>query len=153
LELLDLPTELGEYGFATRADGYISRITWVTNSLVESLQKDSEALGIARSDWLRAARGVLIVEGLNDEQVLRHYFTSDLSRQRIVLLKLYGVNEALALVELDYLSKLGLPLVMLWDSGDKEDKIKQQLHALGSRVRQVTHGRPDIVCLIPRRAA
>jgi hypothetical protein len=96
---------------------------------------------------------VLIVEGSHDEDVIRHYFKSDLSRARIVLLKLYGINEALALVELDYLSKLGLPLVTLWDSGDKEEKIKQQLETLGSKVQHVTHGRPDIVCLLPRGAA
>jgi energy-coupling factor transporter ATP-binding protein EcfA2 len=152
LELLDLPTSLAEYGLVTRVDGYVSKVTWITETLIESLRQEAQNLGIGRSDWLRVARGVLIVEGAQDEQVIRHYFKDELSRQRIIVLKLYGVDEALALVELEYLSMLGVPLVMLWDSGEKEDKIKQQLRTLGSRVQHVTHGRPDIVCLLPRDA-
>lgn len=149
LELFNLPTNVGAFGIVTREEDRPSQLNWVTHSLVESLRSHAAELGISPADALRTARGVLILEGRHDEQVIRHYFGRELAAQRTIILRLYGINEALALVELDYLSMLDIPMVMLWDAGPKEDKILATLQRHGSAIRQVTHGAVDIACMLP----
>ena len=158
LELLDLPTELAEFLLVTR-QGEESRFTSVTGSLIPALEEQSAAAGIGRGDALRLARGVLIVEGIHDDLVIRHFYGAELDRARVLMLPLEGVNEAKALLELRYLAMLDRPLVALFDSiranfreKPREEWAKEETVASELGIPVCSHGLPDIICALPEDA-
>jgi energy-coupling factor transporter ATP-binding protein EcfA2 len=116
LELLDLPpTTNAHYLLLTRRDGELSQAI-PAEHLLASLEAWPRELGIGRADALRLARGVLVVEGPQDAQILHRFYENELSHEHVLILPLHGMYEALALVELEYLSRLELPIVFLCDN-------------------------------------
>jgi hypothetical protein len=88
--------------------------------LLGTIQTLATDLGVRNSDYLRLAKAVVVVEGEHDREVIRKFYAGDLAKHRILLLSLRGVSEALALVELEYLSMLGLPITWLTDNARAE---------------------------------
>ena len=115
LELLDVQAERADILLLNRNERGASRTVRATN-LLDSLEAYAGDLGISGGDALRLARAVLIVEGKHDQQVIRYFYGEELANHRIIVLRLHGVKETLALVELEYLAKLGLPLTYLCDN-------------------------------------
>ena len=164
LELLDLPTELAEFVVVTRREG-VTWFTSITESVVQQLSEDAVELGIERGDAFRTLRGFLFVEGLHDVLVINHFFRRDLQRSRILMLPIYGTSNARALGEMEYLSRLNLPIAFLLDNvranfakrprrewTSEEQKIAALRSELGDRIRIVSHGLPDIIFALPEDA-
>jgi ABC-type Na+ transport system ATPase subunit NatA len=170
LELLDLPTARAEFLLLTRdPDGESHAV--LAENLIDSLEAYASDVGIKPGDALRMARGVLVVEGEHDRQIIHHFYGKELARNRLLVLRLHGVNESLALVELEYLSKLDLPIVYVFDNvpaeflkrprpdprlSHEQRKIFEVLVALGRdpavELHIRSHSLPDVIFALPEDA-
>lgn len=170
LELLDLPASHAEFLLLARdEDG--GSVAVGASGLIESLEAYASDLGINPSDAIRLARAFLIVEGKHDEQIIRRFYGDRLAQHRMPLLSLHGVHETLALVELEYLCRLGVPLVYLCDNLSDEFLKRPRLEAGASSEEQKlfmffaakrrdpsveihvrSHGLPDIIFALPEDA-
>ncbi|HWG55948.1 MAG TPA: AAA family ATPase [Gaiellaceae bacterium] len=170
LELLNLPRESTDIFFVERQPGETSQARRVSDTLLRELQERGDALGVLPSDYLRVARGVLVVEGEHDAVVLNHFFGAELTAARALILRLRGAYEALALAELEYLARLQLPIVLLLDNIRKEQverprlpadataeekqwfKLRAFLHDPNVTVDLASHGLQDIIAALPAQA-
>jgi energy-coupling factor transporter ATP-binding protein EcfA2 len=170
LELLDLPPEHADVRLLTRREREYSVAAETTN-LLASLESYASELGIGRGDALRIAAAVLVVDGAHDRMIIERLYADELTRRRVIILSLRGIHEALALVELEYLIRLGIPLVFLCDNVSRaflerpnlsreatpeEQKIftffrwAKQDPDVSVEIR--SHGLPDILFALPDKA-
>jgi hypothetical protein len=133
------------------------------------LTSSARQLGIPPSAAAMACRGVLVVEGKNDEFAIRQYSGVDLDRHFVTISQLDGHHGAASLAELEFLASLRVPIFVLLDhvrrtllqrqlDGEAlrpsgEEATLQQLHALlttrGHAAWSLPFGRVDIVCAVP----
>jgi hypothetical protein len=82
---------------------------------LQDLAKHAEALGITPSSIAVACRGVLIVEGPHDREIIQRYGGVDLDKQRILVIPLHGVDYAKGIAELEFLHSFRIPLHIMFD--------------------------------------
>jgi hypothetical protein len=169
VEFLDLPAESAQLIYVSRGPGEYTRAEAVGGDLLGALEAHAGDVGLSRGQILLRCKGVLIVEGVQDAAVLRRYYDRPLRERRMLLLPLHGLREALSLVELEFLARLDVPLVLLCDNAREEllrkgrlpgtptaeeQKVFLLLLSLrgASRLHVVSHGLPDIVCALPEPA-
>jgi AAA domain, putative AbiEii toxin, Type IV TA system len=169
VELLDLPTESTQFVYVSRAPGEYTRAEAVGADVLGALEAHAADVGLSRGQILLRTKGVLIVEGAHDVAVVRHYYDRQLRARRMLVLPLHGLHEALSLVELEFLARLDVPMVLLCDNTRQEllrkgrrpdaptaeeQKIFHLLASLqaSSRLRVVSHGLADIVAAMPDAA-
>jgi len=116
--------------------------------LLASLRTHANELGLSESQVLRLARGVVVVEGKQDEDVLRHFFGARLAGDRLFMLSLYGTGNVPTLVEVDFLKLLGVPVGVLLDGQLRLAEAMGKQHG----VHFVQLGLPDILCCLPDQA-
>jgi len=165
---LDLPYEGTEYYCVARAGGGTTRVTGMSEDLLGVIAASAPEMGLSPAHAVQLTRAWLVVEGEHDAQVLRHFYGRDLNRGRVALLRLRGVNNALALLQLGHLSTLGKPLYVIfdnvrteWVTGEarptglpsREEKIIDQLRRLWNDpnvdLRVEPFSSPDIICALP----
>lgn len=78
-----------------------------------------EQLGFTSSDELLTRKGFAIVEGKHDYLMIDALFGDKLTDSRIDLLALQGISKAVTLLEAPLLLKLGKPLMVITDGGDR----------------------------------
>jgi AAA domain, putative AbiEii toxin, Type IV TA system len=136
------------------------------------------ALGLDRVMALQVMRGVLVVEGLHDELIIKKFWAADLAHARIRLLALRGTRNASRLIESDLLGSLGVPLCVMFDDvrddvlesllggteadvetlNPEEAKVRSLLQALrhqqeaGHDVSFVPFPLPDVIAALPMAA-
>ncbi len=169
VEFLDLPAESAQLVYVSRAPGEYTRAETVGGDLLGALESHAGDLGLSRGQILLRSKGVLVVEGLQDVAVLRRYYDQRLRERRMLLLPLHGLHEALSLLELEFLARLDVPLVLLCDNAREELLRKGRLPDIptieeqkvfllllslrgASRLHVVSHGLADIVCALPEAA-
>lgn len=113
LPFLALPTEQVAYHRVRRDVEGMTRAIEITENVLPYL---TEEVGISPAQRVQLIRGVMIVEGRDDECVLSNFFGSQLARDRIHILPLRGFHNALATAEAELLKLLRVPLVFLFDN-------------------------------------
>jgi energy-coupling factor transporter ATP-binding protein EcfA2 len=169
VEFLDLPAESAQVIYVSRAPGGYTRAESVGADLLGALESHAGDVGLSRGQILLRSKGVLVVEGLHDVAVVRRYYERRLRERRMLLLPLHGLHEALSLLELEFLARLDVPLVLLCDNAREELLRKGRLPDIptaeeqkvfllllslrgASRLHVVSHGLADIVCALPEAA-
>ena len=169
VEFLDLPADSAQLIYVSRAPGEYTRAEAVGGDLLGALESHAGDLGLSRGQILLRSKGVLVVEGAHDVAVLRRYYDRRLRERRMLLLPLHGLHEALSLLELEFLARLDVPLVLLCDNAREELLRKGRLPDIptaeeqkvfllllslrgAARLHVVSHGLPDIVCALPEAA-
>src|SRR5579884_1658434 len=112
VEFLDLPADSAQLVYVSRAPGEYTRAETVGGDLLGALETHAGDIGLSRGQILLRSKGVLIVEGRHDVDVLRRYYDRRLREGRMLLLPLHGLHEALSLVEVEFLARLDVPLVL-----------------------------------------
>ncbi len=116
LPFVDLPFERSAYVLVTRHEDGITRGLDISNDVFRNLDKLSREAGLSgRAEALQTLRAVCLVEGRHDECVLRHFFGKELARHRILVVPTRGARNVNALVDTPWLSRVHLPIVILFD--------------------------------------
>jgi len=169
VEFLDLPADSAQLVYVSRKPGQYSRADAVGADLLGALEAHADDVGLSRGQILLRSKAVLVVEGTQDVAVLRRYYDRRLREGRVLVLPLHGLNEALSLLELEFLARLDVPLVLLCDNAREEllrrgrlpgtptaeeHKVFLLLLSLrgAARLHVVSHGLPDIVAALPEAA-
>jgi hypothetical protein len=76
---------------------------------------------------------ILVVEGLHDQLVIDHYFHTELRRGRVLIVPARGAKNVNALVDAPWLSRLGIPMVILFDDV-RADRIAKKARPPGREV-------------------
>lgn len=97
----------------SRVDGRLT--TRALEHTLSSVGDLAELAGFRQRDLLHLWRGVLLVEGLHDQQVLRYFFKRQLDSARLVTQPLRGSDNVSRVFEVELLEQLGLPIVVLLD--------------------------------------
>lgn len=132
LAFLDVPpgattvyTLVGDYGHVSVSHG----------ASLSSIISRAGQLGIPASAMAQLYRGVLLVEGINDVEVLRRYGDVDLDEARVLVLPLQGHSGAVNLADAEFLHTLRIPTFLLLDHVRRSVLIaalngtgRQQLH-------------------------
>lgn len=133
------------------------------------LRTHAQTIGLKETDFLLLTKGFLIVEGPDDERVLKHFFDKQLARGRIMVLPIHGTGETRSLVTSELLLRLGKRMVLLFDSiltervnraraGEQVSLSKEEEAVVEKVLRQVhdplefhlvDNPYPDIVCALP----
>ena len=82
---------------------------------LRDLAAHARSLGITPSSLALACRGVLIVEGPQDREVIQRYGGVDLDQERILVIALHGVDYAKGIAELEFLHSFRIPLHVMFD--------------------------------------
>jgi hypothetical protein len=101
------------------ADG-ATQVRLANDVLTSELDAQAGQLGITRIQALQLTRRVLVVEGLHDELVIRHLYGPELNKHRVLLIPLFGANQAAAIADLELLQRLDRPLFILFDNTRRE---------------------------------
>jgi hypothetical protein len=115
--------------------------------------------------------GFIVVEGLHDSKVLRHFFSNQLAAARVELLHLHGTHQGEeALINTEFFAGLGKPVGILLDNirhnrdqilrpdgrlTSEEKALKRMRMALehqGVKVAEGGHEYPDVMCALPEDA-
>lgn len=166
--LMQIPSDRAGFFWLRRDDDGLSRPVQITGDVPGAIIENSEAMGFSSTaEAVVLTRAWLVVEGEHDKRVIEHFFGLELRRSRVGILALRGVNQALALVELSFLSQLGKPLFVLFDSvreawvhaaeypaekGSREEKDVEQIRRLKQEhvdLRFLSFPWPDIICALP----
>jgi hypothetical protein len=94
------------------APGKIRASSWAG---LRDLAQHATTLGITPSALALACRGVLVVEGPHDKEIIQRYGGVDLDKERIVIVPLMGADNAAGIAELEFLHALGIPLHLILD--------------------------------------
>jgi hypothetical protein len=168
LPFLRLPSSTVEYTLVTRAADGTTQSESITKDTWGVLDRRAKEAGLgSRAELLQLASAFLIVEGLHDEMVLRHFYGDELGRDRIVLLPIRGAKKVAGLIDAALLARVDLPLIILFDdirsralvSKDEPSKRDVALHQLWHLLRSwpperrqphvVPFALPDIYCALP----
>lgn len=101
-----------------------SALVPLNRDLLEILRTHAESIGLREADLMLMSKGILIVEGTDDVKVIRHFFGKELDQGRVTLLPLHGTLQAMALVETEFLIKVGKRMMILFDNVTTE-KLKR----------------------------
>jgi hypothetical protein len=131
-----------------------TRVEVLDADLLGALDALGPEVGLGRAAMLQLARGVLAVEGEHDKLVIEHFFRRALREQRILVVPLRGAQNALSIAEGEILPRLGLPISVILDQGEREKRLIALLDSktAGAEVRSVQYDEPDIICALPESA-
>ena len=116
LPFLSLPTDDVEYSLVSRSSDRVTRCESITADVWGALDERTSEAGLgSRAQLLQIARAFLIVEGAHDEAVVRHFYSHELDRHRIVLLPARGAQKVRSLIEAELLALLDVPMIILFD--------------------------------------
>jgi predicted ATPase len=112
-----------------------------------------DALGMGRDALYAALGGVILVEGLDDQRVLEHFYGGELRRRRLLVLPIDGHKNASNAATAELIARLGVPLHLLLDkldggSSDEQrtaDRFVARLRSLGRPATTIDFGGPDIL--------
>jgi hypothetical protein len=143
-------------------------------NLQETLKELGPKLGLTFTDAISLYKGFVIVEGPHDEEIINHFYKTELNKHRIGLLRAFGTNNidnknkgdrSFALYEQDLLTYIGLPVAILVDRatlGPGEKKAvnafvrsckKRGLKSWPKEENQTGgHPYPDIIAALPDEA-
>ncbi len=126
LQFLDARSALAKVLTLDASNGKVQPSSWTG---LADLAQHAEALGIPPSALALACRGVLIVEGPHDKEVINRYGGIDLDKERIVIVPLQGIEGAAGIAELEFLHSLRIPIHVLPD------------HVKADAIRDITAGK------------
>lgn len=89
-------------------------------------------VGLGRAGILQVLRGVVAVEGKHDELVIKHFFRADLAEQRLLVIPIHGAPKALSVAEGELFTRLGAPIRVILDQGDRERKLARGRPAINA---------------------
>ncbi len=113
--LLDLPSEHAASILVQRADGHTKLVD--IGDDIELLQQAVEVgLGIPNSELLLMTKLFLFVEGPHDVAVLESWFGNELRASGVKVIPLHGTHNAMALVDSEIISALGIRMATLTDN-------------------------------------
>jgi hypothetical protein len=112
LHFLDTRSALAKVVTLDASHGKVQPSSWTG---LTDLTEHAEALGISPSALAMACRGVLVVEGPHDKEVIRRYGDIDLDKERILIVPLQGIEGAAGIAELEFLHSLRIPIHVLPD--------------------------------------
>jgi hypothetical protein len=116
LPFLDMPNEQTSYVLVTRDARGVTGGIDISDDMFDALEQVSVQAGLSgRAEALQTIRAVCLVEGLHDEMVLRHFYREDFARHRILVLPTRGARNVNAIIDAPWLSRMGLPLIILFD--------------------------------------
>jgi hypothetical protein len=164
--LLRLDRHLASYSLVGR-DGK-GRIT-IDNvdQLLDTIGSRAEEAGFSPRDVFHAVRGLVLVEGRHDTQVLEHFFRSELQRHGLLTVPLAGSKQLKSFADVEILARSGIPLFVLFDyvrldrieaSDVTEDMTQEErelraylhrLRGLGIEAQGVPYTDPDVLCALP----
>jgi len=146
----------------------------ITPDVLLALDELSTDLGLSSSSWLYAVRGVLLVEGQHDLEVIRQFFGRELAERQVLTLALRGSDNAVTVVESNLFVSLGVPVRILLDNvtdevvkdlrgGRKpgivldtsEKKLAEHIFrrmSAGGDFDVIPLDEPDVVCCLPEAA-
>jgi hypothetical protein len=160
IPFLNLPSESTTFIRLDRV-GRNTRLNPMNPDLVGSLKELAEEVGTTPGELLQLYDAVLIVEGIHDERVISHLFGRELAENRIFILRLSGVLEALALVEAELLHILQKQFLVLFDNTSdladpkslEEKRLRKVLDFLkGKPWAPLMFPWPDILCALPEES-
>ena len=143
----------------------------MSTGLLEWCQEYGELVGLTHADTIMLCAGFIVVEGLHDSKVLRHFFSNQLAAARVELLHLHGTHQGEeALINTEFFAGLGKPVGILLDNirhnrdqilrpdgrlTSEEKALKRMRMALehqGVKVAAGGHEYPDVMCALPEDA-
>ena len=143
----------------------------MSTGLLEWCQEYGELVGLTHADTIMLCAGFIVVEGLHDSKVLRHFFSNQLAAARVELLHLHGTHQGEeALINTEFFAGLGKPVGILLDNirhnrdqilrpdgrlTSEEKALKRMWMALehqGVKVAAGGHEYPDVMCALPEDA-
>lgn len=157
LAFLDLPLEQAEYLLVFEdADGN-SATESISGDPTGALKRRADRAGVSPAQLIQLTRGILLVEGKHDEQVIEHFYGEDLRRARIEILPIRGTSKTKLLAEAELLRRFRVPLYILFDktlsTGSDENRAIQTLldhwPAAEPPPIRVRFGPPDIFFALP----
>jgi hypothetical protein len=168
LEFLNIPSETASYVKVVReSDGARrARLQPMTDDVLGALRRAADEIGVGPAQFIHLVRGVLVVEGRHDRQVIGHFFGEELRRQRIHMVALHGARKLPALVEAEHLLSLDIPVFVLLDNvrGEAlrsrarlqkravEDALLEVVRLgrhLNADVRPIPFDPPDVIYALP----
>lgn len=134
LPFLDMPSPNAAYALVTRnADG-VTRAMDISDDTFGLLELMSEEAGLAgRVEALQTIRAICLVEGAHDEAVLHHFYGHELARRRVLVVAVRGAKNVNAIIDAPWLSRMGAPLVILFD-GVRASQVTKRRRPPGSNV-------------------
>jgi hypothetical protein len=97
--------------------GGSTQAVYMPGSLIEDLERSAHELGITKAEVLLHARGILLVEGADDEAVLTKLYGRELDRCAILLHAIGGssARSVIDLLESTLFRLLGTPVWVMFD--------------------------------------
>jgi ABC-type cobalamin/Fe3+-siderophores transport system ATPase subunit len=92
----------------------------IEGPVIESLDELASSLGLGRDRLLQLTRGLVLVEGPVDAEVLRALCGDVVDRQRLAIVPLHGHSNASAVVDGELAAAIGLPLAVMFDDTTSE---------------------------------
>jgi hypothetical protein len=97
-----------------------STLSDITDDIHGELERANAELGLTTGELLLLTRFALFVEGPHDQAVLLGMFGDELSAAGVKVLPLHGIDNALAIVESEVISSLGIRMGALFDNGNRQ---------------------------------
>lgn len=147
----------------------------LSDDLLGFLDEFGELFGTTRGTVLQLTRMVVVVEGRQDEEVIRRFFDETFRRERVLFVPIHGAYN-LTTGTAEALARLGKPMRILFDnvrhaalvsgerpfgfrSSSEEQKLRKvlaQFRGLTQEpaldVKAVAFPEPDILCALPEKA-
>lgn len=119
-------------------------------SLIDQYGED---LGLGRDAVYSVLAGVLVVEGIDDQRVVEHFYGDELRRRRMLVLPIHGTRNASNAGILELLADLNVPIHIMFDKLGAEDsnemaaarRAMRRLKDLGQQPMLVPFPGPDIL--------
>jgi hypothetical protein len=116
---LNLPQASVTYALVTRLRNGLTNATDISGETFGALERMSVEAGLSSAaEALQVGRLVLLVEGTHDERVIHHFYGGELARSRVLVVPVRGARNLNAIFDAPWLSRIGLPLVILFDDVD-----------------------------------
>jgi len=97
-----------------------STLSEITDRVHGGLERANADLGLTAGELLLLMRFALFVEGPHDQAVLLAIFGNELAAAGIKLFPLHGIDNALAIVDSEVISSLGIRMGVLGDNIDRQ---------------------------------
>jgi hypothetical protein len=116
---LNMPDEQASYVLVTRDTDGVTHATDISADTFDSLNRLAASAGLhSQAEALQTIRLVVLVEGAHDEKVICHFYGSELARHRVLVVPVRGAQNVNAIFDAPWLSRLGLPQLILFDEVD-----------------------------------
>ena len=145
-----------------------TRAQRLEGDFLNRLDAVADDLGLGREWLLQLLRGLVVVEGQADAEVLRRFAQPIIDRYRIAIVPIGGHSRSKSLADGDLAAAIGLPIAVLFDETsdsalriyqeDRRAKVPDEIKSLARILQLRDHGlrcdpiffdAPDIVAAIP----